>query len=48
MAAVSENVYFDVIDNIVEKYNNTVHRSIKMTQLTLHPIYMLNTAKILI
>ena len=30
MAAVSKNVYFDVLDNIVNKYNNTVHRTIKM------------------
>ena len=30
MTAVSKNVYFDVLDNIVDKYNNTVHRSIKM------------------
>ena len=33
MTAVSKNVYFDVlidIDNIVNKYNNTVHRKIKM------------------
>ena len=30
MTAVSKNVYFDVWDNIVNKYNNTVHRSIKM------------------
>ena len=30
MAAVSKNVYFDVLDNIVDKFNNTVHRSIKM------------------
>ena len=29
MAAVSKNVYFDVLDNIVDKFNNTVHRSIK-------------------
>ena len=28
MAAVSKNVYFDVLDDIVNKYNNTVHRSI--------------------
>ena len=27
---ISKNVYFDVLDNIVNKYNNTVHRSIKM------------------
>ena len=30
MAAVSENIYFHVLENIVDKYNNTVHRSIKM------------------
>ena len=30
MAAVSKNVYFDVLDDIVKKYNNTVHRTIKM------------------
>ena len=30
MAAVLKNVYFDVSDDIVNKYNNTVHRTIKM------------------
>ena len=30
MTAISKNVYFDVIDDIVDKYNNTVHRSIKI------------------
>ena len=30
MKAVSKNVYFDVLDDIVNKYNNTVHRTIKM------------------
>ena len=30
MTAVSKNVYYDVLDDIVDKYNNTVHRSIKM------------------
>ena len=30
MTAVSKNVYFDVLDDTVDKYNNTVHRSIKM------------------
>ena len=29
MAAVSKEVYFDVLDNIVNKYNNTVHIGIK-------------------
>ena len=30
MTVVSKKFYFDVLDNIVDKYNNTVHRSIKM------------------
>ena len=30
MTAVSKNVYFDVLDDIVDKYNNTFHRTIKM------------------
>ena len=30
MRAVSKNVYFDVLYDIVNKYNNTVHRSIKI------------------
>ena len=29
MTAASKNVYFDFLDDIVDKYNNTVHRSIK-------------------
>ena len=30
MTAISKNVYFVVLDDIVEKYNNTVHTTIKM------------------
>ena len=30
MTAISKNVYFDVLDDIVNKYNDTVHRIIKM------------------
>ena len=30
MTAVSKNVYFDVLDNVFDKYNNPVHRTIKM------------------
>ena len=29
MAAIQQNIYFDVLDDIVDKYNNTVHRTIK-------------------
>ena len=28
--AVSKNVYFDVLNDIVDKYNNTYHKTIKM------------------
>ena len=30
MTAISKNVYFDVLDDIVNKYNNTVHKTTKM------------------
>ena len=30
MTAISKNIYFDALDDIVNKYNNTVHRTIKM------------------
>ena len=30
MTAVSKNYYFDVLDDIVNRYNNTVHGTIKM------------------
>ena len=30
MTAISKNVYVDVLNDIVNKYNNTVHKTIKM------------------
>ena len=30
MASISKNVYIDKLDNIVDEYNNTKHRTIKM------------------
>ena len=30
MTAISKNVYFDVLDDIVDEYNNTCHKTIKM------------------
>ena len=30
MAAISENVYFDVLNVVVDEYNNTYHKTIKM------------------
>ena len=29
MTAVSRNIYFGLLDNIVDKYSNTVHRTLK-------------------
>ena len=30
MAAISKNIYFDMLDHIADKNNNTVHKTIKM------------------
>ena len=30
MTAISKNVYFDVLDDIINKYSHTVHKTIKM------------------
>ena len=30
MTAISKNVYFDVLNDIVNEYNNIVHKTIKM------------------
>ena len=35
MIAVSKNAYFDVLDDIFDKYNSTIRRSIKMTPIDL-------------
>ena len=29
MTAISKNIYFDALDDIVDKYNNTVHKNFK-------------------
>ena len=33
MTAISKNVYVDALDDIVNKYNNTVHKTIKMKRI---------------
>ena len=48
MTAISKNVYFDVLDDIVNKYNNTVHRTIKMKPIDVTDILLLITMRILI
>ena len=30
MTAISKNIYFDMLDDIVNKFNNTVNKTIKM------------------
>ena len=30
MTAISKNIYFDVLNDIIDKYNHTVHRTIKI------------------
>ena len=30
MIAIQQNIYFDVLNDIVDKYNNTVYKTIKM------------------
>ena len=47
MAAVSKNVYFDVLDNIVDEYNNTYHKTTKMKPIMLNVILTLNTMLVL-
>ena len=33
MTTISKNVYFDVFNDIVDEYNNTYHKSIKMNPI---------------
>ena len=33
MRTISKNVYFEVLDDIVNKCNNTVHKTIKMKRI---------------
>ena len=37
MTAISKSVSFDMLDNIVNKYNNTVHRTIKIKPIDITP-----------
>ena len=37
MTSISKNVYFDKLDDIVNKYNNTYHRTIKMKPVDVKP-----------
>ena len=37
--AIQNNIYFDVLDDIVNKYNNTVHGTIKMKPIDITDDY---------
>ena len=41
MTSISKNVYIDKLDDIVNEYNNTYHRTIKMKPLMLKVIHIL-------
>ena len=47
MAAISKNVYFDVLDDIVKRYNNTVHRTKKMKPIDVTSDFYAETMKLL-
>ena len=48
MTAISNNVYFDVLNGIVNKNNNRVHRTIKMKPIDITSDSYVITMKILI
>ena len=37
MTAISKNLYFNILNDIVDKYKNTVHRTIKMKPIDVTP-----------
>ena len=37
MTSISKNLYIDKLDEIVNKYNNTCHRTIKMKSVYVNP-----------
>ena len=39
VTSVSKTVYIDDLDDIVNKYNNTYHRTIKMKPVDVNPSY---------
>ena len=47
MTSISKNVYIDKLDDIVHKYNNKKHRSIKMLK-TIRILTLVNNSMIMI
>ena len=42
MTVISKNVYFDVLYDIVDEYNNTYHKTIKMKSVDVKSDLLLN------
>ena len=45
MTSISKNVYIDKLDDIVNKYNNTYHRTIKMKPIDVKTTHILILVK---
>ena len=45
MTSTSKNVYFDKLDEVVNKYNNTYHRTIKMKPIDVKSSMYINSSK---
>ena len=45
MFSISKNVYIDKLDDIVNEYNNTYHRTIKMKPIDVKGNTYINIAK---
>ena len=45
MTAISKNVYFGVLDDIVDEYNNTYHETIKIKPIDVGDDSLLNVMK---
>ena len=45
MKDISKNVYFNVLDDIPDKYNNTYHKTIKMKPIDIKKFFLLSTMK---
>ena len=45
MTLISKNVYIDKLDDIVNKHNNTYHRTIKMSPVDVKPNTYIDSGK---
>ena len=47
MTAISKNVYINKLDDIVDEYNNTYHRSIKMKSIDVKDFIRKNSKRLI-